>query len=509
MRDSRLYLLSGNGSTSAWWEEALPHFQKCEPIPLELPGFGDNLSDQFQSLGELAEALIEMTEPGHPIFAVGVNGLVVLHALVRRPEHFSRVMLLAPVGAFLWERSFVKWMGMKPVRKLIHFLLARWPRIFRRRFTSKEWTASRWKMIAEGYRKCRAFQKYFDIVKPESALDLFEWIPTPIDLIWGTKDGVLGVEQAAAWDSILPRADLTITIRDDWGHYPYLDDPEGFARDIESFQSDIPAHTKGGRLELARLAGLPVPHQVSVSSVDALPEVLSTLPSDCLYAVRSSGANEDHIDHSHAGRNETFLRVPLDQVAEKASILLQEHQLASAVIQRFIEPRVSGVAFCRWCSLEVEYVVGHPEQLVSGEVTPGRAILTKMGGDWALAPDPIEEHPDFDFSKLEQFLREALRAFHYHPSDIEWAWDGEELHLLQLRPVTSYDWRRSLTSANLDELLPSQVSRLMEHAQRRASLSISRIYALWDPRVLNDHEPFSAVFEDASYVNVDLFLSRL
>lgn len=117
-------------------------------------------------------------------------------------------------------------------------------------------------------RKCRAFPAYFDLVEPYSALDLFKWITTPVDLVWGRADGVLGVSQAAAWDSILPRAALTVTIRDDWGHYPYLDDPAGFARDLEDFAPGFPAHTKAGRLRLAELAGLPVPRQKSVSRVE-------------------------------------------------------------------------------------------------------------------------------------------------------------------------------------------------------------------------------------------------
>jgi hypothetical protein len=125
------------------------------------------------------------------------------------------------------------------------------------------------------------------------------------------------------------------------------------------------------------------------------------------------------------------------------------------------------------------------------------------------APEPIAEYPDFDFDALARFLRRSLRAFHYHPSDIEWAWDGRKFHLLQLRPVTTYAWRRSLTSANIAELLPTRVSRLLESAQRRAALSIGRTHALWDVRTLNDHEPFTATYEDASYVNLDLFLSRL
>ena len=223
---NRLYLLSGNGSIKKWWATTLPYFDQIEAIPLELPGFGDNTDDRWQDLDQLAEALIEMTEKGSRIFAVGVNGLVALRALVKEPNHFSHLTLLAPVGAFLWERRFVKLMSPKPIRATIHFLLKNFPKIFKRKFSSQNWTDEQYAMMGEGYQKCKAFQKYFSIVKAESALDFFEHINIPIELIWGTRDAVLGVEQAAAWDTILPRAELTITIKENWGHYPYIDDPE-------------------------------------------------------------------------------------------------------------------------------------------------------------------------------------------------------------------------------------------------------------------------------------------
>jgi pimeloyl-ACP methyl ester carboxylesterase len=393
MRDGAiptLYLLGGNGSTAAWWEPTLPHFQRHRPAAVELPGFGDNRSDKFGSLGELAEALIDLTSPCQPIFAVGINALMVLHALVRKPRHFERVMLLAPVGAFLWERPFVKGMSSPVARWVVLWLLGHCPQVFGWKFTSKSWPREHYRRIAEGYRKCRAFSTYFKIVQPHDALDLFEWISTPIDLLWGSADAVVGAEQAAAWDSILPRAPLTVTIRPDWGHYPYFDDPAGFARAIDAFEGGWPAHTKAGRLKLGELAGLPVPAQVSISRVADVPQALKRFLDDQILAVRSSGANEDHIDHSRAGLHHTFLRVRPAEVAEKAQILLESHGLESVVVQQFIEARVSGVAFCRWLSLELEYVVGHLERLVSGVVAPKRAILAKLGEEWSVRPSRLQ-----------------------------------------------------------------------------------------------------------------------
>jgi pimeloyl-ACP methyl ester carboxylesterase len=508
----KIYLLAGNGSYAAWWDDCLPFFQQKIPIPVELPGSGSNRSERYRSLDELAEALLEQTEAGQEIFAVGVNALVVLHALVRQPRHFSKVMLLAPVGAFLWERSFVKLMSLPPLRKTIHFLLKNFPKIFARKFSSRRWTDAQYQRMAEGYRQCVAFEEYFRIVKPHNALRLFEWIDCPIELIWGRHDAVLGIRQAAAWDSILPRAALSITIQEDWEHYPYIDAPQAFADFIENHQPQFPAHSKAGRLQLAQLAGLPVPKAFTLRKQTLSEAFLNQLDPTRLFAVRSSGAAEDQIDYSHAGRHHSFLQVPFTEVLSKATQLF-ESGLEEVVVQEFVHPQISGVAFTRSLAAEVELVEGHLEALLSGKIPARSFILSKMSADWALAPNAdmqaLFQKYGFSTKALWDFLQQCIKAFHYQASDIEWAWNAQGFHLLQIRPVTQYLWRRNLTSANLDEILPAQVSRLMEHAQRHAAQSIGQIYALWDTRVLNDNEPFTSIADDnASYINSDLFLAR-
>ena len=506
-----LYLLSGNGSQASWWQDTLSHFQHHTPKALELPGFGDNPSNDYESLAQLADALVAMTRPDQKIFAVGINALVVLHALVRHPGHFQQSILLAPVGAFLWQRRFVKLMSFKPICFVIHFLLARFPRLFAKKFSSNKLPDYMYDRIGEGYAKCRAFRTLFDIVKPWNALDHFEWIDDKIDIIWGTKDAVLDAKQAAAWDSILPRATLTIRLREDWGHYPYWDNAQGFAQALEALAQalapTLPAHSKAGRLQLATLAGLHVPQHFAIADQDDATKMMPLLSHDISYAIRSSGVNEDHIDSSMAGINDTKLRVPKTDVQPIVQAYLA-NGMHRIVVQEFVEPKVSGVAFCRWLSLEVEYVAGHLECVVDGTAQPKRCIFSKMKGSWSRDPEPLDEAPNFPFDQLEAFLRNVIKTFHYAHSDIVWAWDGERFHLFQIRPVTAYGWRRSLTSANLDEILPPQVSRIMEHAQRRASLTIPRVYAMWDARTLNDNEPFTATYEDASYINSDVFLSR-
>ena len=507
MSKPRMYLLAGNGSAADWWDDALPHFQHHDVVPLELPGFGNNPQAPCEDLAAYAQALLAATDKGSAIMAVGVNALLVLHALQRQPGHFCRSVLLAPVGAFLWQRRLPALMSPLSIRKTIHWLLANKPTLFARKFSSQSWTPAQYQRMGAGYARCRAFVPHWDLVRADTALPLLEWITDPVELVWGDQDKVLGVAQAAAWSAILARADLTISLKPGWGHYPWIDSPAEFAAWLESGERGFVAHTKGGRLRLAALAGQPVPAALSLNDCDdpRLPNFLESQP-DALWAVRSSSYGEDQADAANAGLSTTFLREPTHNVPARIAEL-SAAGVEEVVVQRFITPRLSGIAFVRHLSVELEWVEGHLESLADGKVSPERAIISRLGASWN--SDTFKPADGLTADLLWRFLQGVLRVFHYVPGDVEWAWDGTQLWLLQYRPISDYGWRRHLTAANIAEILPPQPSVLVEYAQRRAAASIPAIMARWDSRVLQDNEPFTAVFGGASYINNDLFLARL
>lgn len=222
--------------------------------------------------------------------------------------------------------------------------------------------------------------------------------------------------------------------------------------------------------------------------------------------MRSSSYGEDQADAANAGLSTTFLREPTHNVPARIAEL-SAAGVEEVVVQRFITPRLSGIAFVRHLSVELEWVEGHLESLADGKVSPERAIISRLGASWN--SDTFKPAHGLTADLLWRFLQGVLRVFHYVPGDVEWAWDGTQLWLLQYRPISDYGWRRHLTAANIAEILPPQPSVLVEYAQRRAAASIPAIMARWDSRVLQDNEPFTAVFGGASYINNDLFLARL
>ncbi|WP_122456378.1 alpha/beta fold hydrolase [Pseudomonas viridiflava] len=502
-----LYLLAGNGSSAEWWDDVVPCFQRYHVVPLELPGFGDNPQPPCEDLAAYAEALLSMTIRGSAIVAVGVNALLVLHALQRQPGHFSRSVLLSPVGAFLWQRRLPALMSPMPIRKTIHWLLSNKPALFAHKFSRHTWPDAHYQRMGAGYARCRAFVPYWDLLRADTALPLLEWVDDPVELVWGDQDALLGIEQAAAWSAILARADLTISLKPGWGHYPWIDSPAEFAQWLESDERGFIAHTKGGRLRLAASAGQPVPAALSVVQGDEV-DVSGFLASqpEGLWAVRSSSFGEDQADAANAGLSTTYLRESAQSVPARVAQLHAEG-VEEVVVQRFVTPVLSGIAFVRHLSVELEWVEGHLESLADGQATPQRAIISRLGSSWS--DNAFATSHGLTQVVLWDFLQNVLRVFHYVPGDVEWAWDGQQLWLLQYRPISDYGWRRHLTAANIAEILPPQPSRFVEYAQRRAAGSIPAIMGRWDARIFQDNEPFTALFGAASYINNDLFLARL
>ncbi len=205
-----------------------------------------------------------------------------------------------------------------------------------------------------------------------------------------------------------------------------------------------------------------------------------------LYAVRSSAAGEDSSGHSFAGQLESFLFVPADMVVERLAdvwrsgfaprVIAYRRErgipgppVAPAVlVQRMADARVAGVAFGadpvsgRRDIVVVSAVIGLGSALVSGEadadtfrVGPAGRIVERSIAHKAFAhrPDPggtegvrreglSEDVASAPALEDEEVLRiaglvRAATAFFGTPQDIEWAFEGDDLWLLQSRPITS------------------------------------------------------------------------
>jgi len=177
------------------------------------------------------------------------------------------------------------------------------------------------------------------------------------------------------------------------------------------------------------------------------------------FAVRSSGRDEDGASHSHAGQFLSVLGVTGEDVpnacvrvwrsglteslrAYRTSLGLDPDGGAPAVIvQRMVKSRVAGVAFSadpasgRRDRIVVSAVAGLGDRLVGGEADGDDYTLDKAD-DIPFVPSAHGVMSVADLGALRDAVMRIEVTFGC-PQDVEWAFEGTRLYLLQARPITS------------------------------------------------------------------------
>jgi phosphohistidine swiveling domain-containing protein len=234
-----------------------------------------------------------------------------------------------------------------------------------------------------------------------------------------------------------------------------------------------------------RLLAAPVPTIV----VDAISAAYRTLGNDMPVpvAVRSSATAEDLPEATFAGQQDTFLNVVgIDAVIDAvrrcwASLwsdraaayrarqgLDQQTVKLAVVVQRMVPAEVAGVLFTAnpvtgaRDEIVVDASPGLGEAVVSGLVTPDHFVLRRRWWGWSIAErrpgrrevivrarsggstEQVKGSASTDVSELpDQTLRRLARLGatierHFgRPQDIEWAWAGGDLFIVQARPITA------------------------------------------------------------------------
>lgn len=217
-------------------------------------------------------------------------------------------------------------------------------------------------------------------------------------------------------------------------------------------------------------------------------DVLNSSREPMFVAVRSSATAEDLADASFAGQQDTYLNVKgkhdlLESIKKCFASLYTsratyyrnkkgfEHSKVSlsVIVQKMVDADKSGVIFSKDPSYEneetiIEAVWGLGEGIVSGKITPDKYIITSALDikDKKIANKKIAITRDSSGSKAVVKLREekakhqvlkdyeikklteiALRLEeHYQkPQDIEFAIEGEEIYIVQTRPITTMEKR--------------------------------------------------------------------
>ena len=228
------------------------------------------------------------------------------------------------------------------------------------------------------------------------------------------------------------------------------------------------------------IEGLPIPDAIQA----AIAAFLARLGEQAAYAVRSSATVEDLPGASFAGQHDTYLNVSGEAAVlrrisrcwaslftERAVIYRLRHGFGqrearmAVVVQKMLFPQAAGIAFTadpitgnrKLASIEACFGLG--EALVSGlvnadryQVRDGRVIdkslatqhvatwTVEEGGTPQRALEPEWQHrqvlTDAQIVRLAR-VGQQIGAHFRQPQDLEWCLVGDELHIVQSRPITT------------------------------------------------------------------------
>ncbi len=230
--------IHGNGGGAFRFARLAPLFTADGAIAFEaltLPGFGGRRRDAAcRTLADYAahiEAVVTRFPPPRILLGHGIGGSLVLEYLQHFAPSVAGVILHAPVGAQLDTRWFPRLMRFTAARELGKFLLAApalrplWRRMF---FSNPVPRAFLDQFFAE-YGRCEAFGDMFDLITADWFAGLRP-VALPSVLLWGARERVLRLEQAADFRAKLPQA--AIEVVRDWDHFPMVEQPEDYAAKI-------------------------------------------------------------------------------------------------------------------------------------------------------------------------------------------------------------------------------------------------------------------------------------
>lgn len=242
------------------------------------------------------------------------------------------------------------------------------------------------------------------------------------------------------------------------------------------------------------------------------------------YAVRSSALIEDSENSSFAGQFSTKidlveneLEQAIKEVLDQADRFLKgDLDKFSIIIQEYIAPDISGVAFTRnpggGREMILEYGYCPGEKIVSGQIKPTRTAFYWDGRPETELPAPLLR------SGVVQKFKDIEKIFGA-PQDIEWCIKDGAFYLLQTRNITTLSAAQYEQILFLEENLPQskqyffEKTEISEIAPRPAKATLGLLEAIYanDGPVDHVYKKFGVQYKPTDFLSIignELFVDR-
>lgn len=219
-------LLHGLGTSSSTWVYVLPHLiRNYNVYAMDFPGFGFSRILNGRTLFTLRELretveifVAETLRPPFTLLGHSLGGWVAAEFALRHQSDLSRLILINPAGL---HHSGVEETGklfaignLRDLYSLLNRLWWKYPWYF------KPFGPA----ILADLRKRRVAEFIKTVTNEDFLNDRLQGLRIPVDLVWGTSDGVISAEALEILKRALPH--LRVMLIEKCGHVPQLERPQ-------------------------------------------------------------------------------------------------------------------------------------------------------------------------------------------------------------------------------------------------------------------------------------------
>ena len=242
MLPRRIAFLGGNGHCAARLAAARRHLPAAAVLlDTPYPGFeGRPRAGDFEEFLAAVGSHLRDAAPDR-VYATGIGGLLALSLRARGDLASVPLLFQAPILWGLERRLMPRVMRLGLARRALLRLFA--TALFQRRFVATCFTHPPSPEMAraffDGYARCAAAPDLFAWLSPALLRSLERDLaarPAALDGIevwWGGKDRVVSLQELAWTREALALGERwPVRVFPEWGHYPMIDDPRGWAEEV-------------------------------------------------------------------------------------------------------------------------------------------------------------------------------------------------------------------------------------------------------------------------------------
>jgi pimeloyl-ACP methyl ester carboxylesterase len=230
--------LGGNGHCAARLAMAGHFLQGIEILDVPYPGFEDR--PRARSLDEFLDRISVHLRSVSLVYAMGIGGLLALCLRARGDLAGIPILMQGPILWGLEWRWMPRLMRLGPARLLPRlFALPVFQRRFARKYFTHPPSADTLDAFFDGYARCAAAPDFFSWLTPGLLRSLERDLkarPEALDdirLWWGGRDRVVTLQELEWTREALELGERwPVRVFPEWGHYPMIDDPEGWAGEL-------------------------------------------------------------------------------------------------------------------------------------------------------------------------------------------------------------------------------------------------------------------------------------